>query len=81
MSNSRKLRLLEGLGYCGALMIGVGGLIDVAALKYFNVLGLVFAIVAIVRLMVMLIAQSEVGRLYETGQDFDIEDEQLLRRT
>jgi len=53
MSEDGKLRALEGLGYVGALMIGIGSLSSISALRYFNVFGLVFAIIVIVRLMVM----------------------------
>jgi len=45
----RKLRFLEGLGYVAAFMIGLGGLTDVQVLKYFNILGLVFAIIAAIK--------------------------------
>ncbi len=65
MGEDRKLRSLEGLGYVGAFMIGVGGLIDAKALHYFNVLGLVLAIIVIVRLMVMNIDMRLVQSLYE----------------
>ncbi len=61
----RKLRFLEGLGYVAAFMIGLGGLTDVQVLKYFNILGLVFAIIVIIRLMVMNIAMGLVQKLYE----------------
>ncbi len=61
----RKLRYLEGLGYVAALMIGLGGITDVKVLKYFNILGLVFAIIVIIRLMVMNIAMGMVQKLYE----------------
>lgn len=65
MHEQRKLRALEGLGYVAALMIGVGGMTDVEALNYFNVLGLVFAIIVIIRLMVMNIDLRAVQSLYE----------------
>lgn len=74
--NQKKLRALEGLGYVAAFMIGLGGLTDAKALDYFNILGLVFAIVVIVRLLVMNIALGLVQRLYEPplgGVDSDIE--------
>jgi len=65
MGDERKLRSLEGLGYVGAFMFGVGGLINVEALRYFNVLGLVLAIIVIVRLMVMNIDIRMLQSLYE----------------
>ena len=65
----RKLRFLEGLGYVAAFMIGVGGLTNVKVLVYFNVLGLVFAIIVIIRLMVMNISMGLVQRLYEPPAD------------
>jgi hypothetical protein len=74
--NQRKLRALEGLGYVAALMIGLGGLADAQALRYFNILGLVFAIVVIVRLLVMNISLGLVQRLYEPplgGMDSELE--------
>ncbi len=65
MGEDRKLRSLEGLGYVGAFMIGVGGMIEAEAMRYFNVLGLVLAIIVIVRLMVMNIDMRLVQALYE----------------
>jgi hypothetical protein len=65
----RKLRFLEGLGYVAAFMIGLGGLTDVQVLRYFNILGLVFAIIVIIRLMVMNVAMGLVQRLYEPPVD------------
>ncbi len=54
MSEDGKLKALEGMGYVGALMIGIGSLCAKwEALRYFNVFGLVFSIIVIVRLMVM----------------------------
>jgi hypothetical protein len=67
----RKLRFLEGLGYVAAFMIGVGGLYKTEILAYFNVVGLVFAIIVIVRLMVMSISMGLVQRLYEPPADED----------
>jgi len=60
-----KLRFLEGLGYVAAFMIGLGGLTDVQVLRYFNILGLVFAIIVIIRLMVMNVSMGLVQKLYE----------------
>lgn len=67
----RKVHYLEGLGYCAAFMIGLGGLSDVESVKYFNVLGLVFAVIVIIRLMVMNITVGLVGHLYEPMQPID----------
>ncbi len=79
MSEERKVRSLEGLGYVAAFMIGVGGIVNVKALAYFNVLGLVFAIIVIVRLMVMNIDLRIMQRLYEppasTEPDLDVPPE------
>jgi len=79
MSEEKKVRSLEGLGYIAAFMIGVGGIIDVEALTYFNVLGLVFAIIVIVRLMVMNIDLKIMQKLYEpppgTDSDLDVPPE------
>ena len=60
----KKLQILEGLGYVAAIMIAVGGITDIRALRYFNVLGLVFAIIVIVRLMSMNIAISQIAQTY-----------------
>jgi len=73
MSEERKLRSLEGLGYVAAFMIGVGGITEVKALDYFNALGLVFAIVVIVRLMVMTIEMRVVQTMYDLSDDVDLE--------
>lgn len=66
-----KLRFLEGLGYVAAAMIGLGGVTSSRALYFFNVLGLVFAIIVIVRLMVMNVSLGLVQRLYEPPPDQD----------
>lgn len=64
----RKLRALEGLGYVAAVMIGVGGIVDDEVTRIFNVLGLVFAIIVIVRLMVMQIIYNEGANLGAAGR-------------
>ena len=71
MDVERKVRILEGLGYAAALMVGVGSLTDVRVLDYFNALGLVFAIVVIVRLMVMNVKGGMAERMYEPPEDLD----------
>ncbi|MHC4591484.1 MAG: hypothetical protein ACYS8L_02175 [Planctomycetota bacterium] len=71
--NGRRLRSLEGLGYLAALMIAVGGLTDAKALDYFNILGLVFAIIVIIRLMVMNISMGLVQQLYDSTTSLDLE--------
>lgn len=54
MSNKQKsVTFLEGLGYTAALMIGAAGLTEEQALRCFNVAGLVFGLIAIVRLLAM----------------------------
>ena len=73
MSEERKLRSLEGLGYVAAFMIGVGGITEVKALDYFNALGLVFAIVVIVRLMVMSIEMRVVQTMYDLPDNGELE--------
>ena len=75
MSSESKLRVLEGLGYVSAFMIGVGGIVDSKALDYFNALGLVFAIIVIVRLMVMNIMLGAAQQLFVEPDDFDDEPE------
>jgi len=74
MERRQKLSALEGLGYAGALMIAVGGLTNSEALRYFNVLGLVFAIIVIVRLMVMSIRQGELRDLSRGTGDLGLQD-------
>ena len=73
MSDMRKLRTLEGLGYLAALMIGVGGLMDTQALRYFNALGLVFSIIIIVRLLVMNISLGYMDSYYDVPGSSDSE--------
>lgn len=63
--NQSKLRALEGLGYVAAFMIGVGGLVNSQFVQQLNVLGLVFAIIVIVRLLAMNISLGLVQRLYD----------------
>lgn len=45
------IRFLEGLGYTAAVMIGAAGLTQQEALRTLNVAGLVFGVIAIVRLL------------------------------
>ena len=80
MSEERKLRALEGMGYAGALMIGIGSLYSkFEALRYFNVFGLVFAIIVIVRLMVMGLQLGRPEGLFRggVGGDDDMDTEAL----
>ncbi len=53
MSDEKTFTTLEGLGYTAAIMIGVAGWTRIESLYYFNVAGLVFGIIVIVRLLVM----------------------------
>ena len=72
MSEDSKLRLLEGMGYAGALMIGIGSLYsEFTALRYFNIFGLVFAIIVIVRLMVMGLRLGRPEGLFRGGVPAD----------
>ena len=74
MSEQGKLRALEGMGYAGALMIGIGSLFsEFNALRYFNIFGLVFAIIVIVRLMVMGLRLGRPEQLFRAGFDGDDE--------
>ena len=75
--SERKLRSLEGLGYIAACMIAVGGLWDMTALRYFNILGLVFAIIVIIRLMVMNVSLGLVRMLYEPPAALEADMEPL----
>jgi len=80
MADDVKLRLLEGLGYCAALMIFMGAVVGrlyaVPVLDAFNALGLVFAIIVIVRLMVMNITLGHGESLFGDVEELDIEAEE-----
>jgi hypothetical protein len=67
----KTLRALEGLGYVAAVMIGVGGLRNNEVTKIFNVLGLVFAVIVIVRLMVIQIIYGHAGDEYRAEEPFE----------
>ena len=69
-----KLRALEGLGYVAAFMIGVGGLVEKKFIENFNILGLVFAVIVIVRLLAMNISLGLVQRLYDVPFSADETD-------
>jgi thiosulfate reductase cytochrome b subunit len=58
MVEEKSLHVLEGLGYCAAVLIGVSGLGDSQALRLFHVAGLIIALVVIVRLLSMSIAKG-----------------------
>jgi hypothetical protein len=74
MNTDQRLKVLEGLGYTAALMIGVGGIFQSKVLYFFNVFGLVFAVIAIVRLMVMQIRMNmRPEELFSTAVDDEIE--------
>jgi hypothetical protein len=73
----KTLRALEGLGYVAAVMIGVGGLVNNEATKIFNVLGLVFAVIVIVRLMVMQILYGNSPNAYRDEEALDSELDSL----
>ncbi|MFW6118770.1 MAG: hypothetical protein ACOC7S_00385 [Planctomycetota bacterium] len=77
MADDVKLRLLEGLGYCAALMIFMGAVVGrlhaTPVLDYFNALGLVFAIIVIVRLMVMNIVLGHGESLFGGVDDLEVE--------
>jgi hypothetical protein len=68
VSAEKKLHALEGLGYVAAVMIGAGGITKSVVLDYFNVLGLTFAVIVIVRLMVMDISARQTPNLFEAGE-------------
>jgi hypothetical protein len=67
----KTLRALEGLGYVAAVMIGVGGLVNNEVTRIFNVLGLVFAVIVIVRLMVMQIMYGAPADSYRGEETFE----------
>lgn len=79
--DEKKMRALEGLGYCAAFMIILGGITDQKALDWFNILGLAFAIIVIVRLMVMSISMGLVQRLYENSGSLESGISQLDEET
>ena len=51
MGTLRQIRILEGLGYVAALMIGAAGFTDRTELRWFNIAGLMFGLIAVVRLL------------------------------
>ena len=60
MASRMTIRFVEGLGYVGAAMIGLAGLTKEPLLRYFLVAGVVFCIIAVVRLLVInALAQAE----------------------
>lgn len=65
MERTKRLRILEGLGYVSAMMVAAGGILDQQVLRLVHLFGLVFAIIAIVRLMVMNIRLGESVSLFE----------------
>lgn len=75
MTAEKKLRALEGLGYVAAVLIGAGGITKSVVLDYFNVLGLMFAVIVIVRLMVMDISTRRTPTLFEGGEGGEAETE------
>lgn len=54
---------LEGLGYTAAVMVGAAGLTEQEALRIFNVTGLVFGLIAVVRLLAINIRMRSLGQL------------------
>ncbi len=80
MAEYVKLHVLEGLGYCAALMIFVGAVVGrltaAPILDYFNALGLVFAIIVIVRLMVMNITLGQGLNIFDETEELDLEAQQ-----
>ena len=59
MPDEGTIRVLEGLGYVSAFMIAVGGVTDLEVLRYFNVIGLFFAIIVLIRLTTAVARESE----------------------
>lgn len=51
MVRDEQVRALEGVGYVSAVMIAAAGFTDSASLRLFNVGGLVFGLIAVVRLL------------------------------
>jgi len=49
-TDDRTIRILEGLGYTSAMMIACAGFTRSEALRLFNIAGLVFGLIAIIRL-------------------------------
>ena len=68
MVTKTTIRIIEALGYVGAVMVGLGSVTQEQTIKYLYAVGFVFCIVSIVRLLSIGIAlQTE--RLSETGSD------------
>jgi len=83
--NDRTIRILEGLGYTSAMMIACAGFTRLEALRLFNIAGLVFGLIAIIRLQAINLrlrliglelaqAQAEVPRPRETKGEQDATD-------
>jgi len=49
--DEKTIGLLEGLGYVSAIMVAAAGFTQYEALRFFNVAGLVFGLIAVVRLL------------------------------
>ena len=62
------IRIIAGLGYVGAVMVGLGSVSQEQTIKYLYAVGFVFCIVSIVRLLSISIA-LRTERPSETGSD------------
>ena len=59
---NQSLRVLEGLGYCSAVLIAVGTLGNNPVLKFFHVMGIVIGLVVLVRLLTIQAAEKQPGK-------------------
>ncbi len=73
MNDRKRLRVLEGLGYASAMMVAVGGVLDQQVLRLIHLFGLVFAVIAIVRLMVMNVRLGQAAMLFDSSNSMDME--------
>lgn len=74
MSHKKKLRVLEALGYTSAMMVAVGGALDQRVLRIIHLFGLVFAVIVIVRLMVMNIRLAQPGTILQADDAVEEDD-------
>ena len=73
ITSLRKLRILEGLGYTAAVLVGLAALTNWKVFEKLEIIGLVFGIIVIVRLLVFNAALAaggqDIGPLAEASQD------------
>ncbi len=53
MARARQVRLLEGVGYVSAVLVGAACATELEVLRLFHVAGLMFGLIVVVRLLAM----------------------------